>query len=627
MRDAVGRQSTPRPLPDWTALADAATATDSCPAKREVRQRINEALVGFDLGGAEPQALQRQVLARHFIDLEIEGDRRSASYSTQAVIEAERSITRIGPRIAARPDRRLALGQVEQALQGTTCDVEQSRAVRAATAGQDLAVIEGPAGAGKSTLLRPIIQAYRDAGYAPIVTAPAWKVAEALGEAVETPYEVLATLVGKNARPSHRIGPASVVIVDEAGMVGARTMGSLLGEVERAGAKIILVGDRQQLKPVEAGPALSLLMDHIPAACHTELREVRRQHSVGERVQALRWRAQSPDAAMDAIEHARANKTWHGVETAQATIDTAVTLWAGLERDDEHAVVLARSNAEARAINERIRKLRREAGEIADTDHLAVAADQSGTLFELALARGDRVRITRKIAGKSLINGTEGTIREVKSDTDGMLTITLMVDDEIISVTHKDLRDPVSGGIKLAHAYAATVHSAQGATVDHTIIVAASGTRRWDANLAYVAASRHRAQCHWVVNEAPCRTSKNGQDPTEQEVMMRMATDLARPAEKASALARIELLMRQRDDEAAAIAAERPDSLNFLGKVLEDRYQDKVARALQIVVANLQNLVSSLREAIEKLRPTPARSPGLQQGIQPRARARDDDER
>ncbi|RJF89204.1 hypothetical protein D3874_21355 [Oleomonas cavernae] len=628
VRDTVGRQPAARPLPDWEAVADAVTATDSCPAKRVVRQHINEALVGCDLGGLEPQALQQQVIARHFIDLEAEGDRRSLAYTTQRVLEAERRITQIAPRLAARMDRRLAPVDVEAALFRANCDGEQSRTVRAVTGGGDLVVIEGPAGAGKTTLLKPVIEAYLAAGYAPIVTGPAWKVAQSLGEATGAPYEVLANLAGGKGDVPSRIGPASIVVVDESGMVGAPTMAAVLDRVEHAGAKVILVGDRQQLQPVEAGPALSLLLDHVPRDCYTEVKEVRRQRSATDRVQALRWRDQSPDSAEAAIEHARETGTWHAVDTPETAVDTAVDLWSRLERDDEHVLLLARSNLEARVINERIRALRRRAGQIGGEDYEVVAADQSGNLFALALACGDRIRLTRKIAGrKGLVNGTEATITAITMDETKMLTITMAVGGETVSVTERELRHPITGGIKLAHAYASTVHAAQGATVDHAIIVAAGGTRRWDANLAYVAASRHRDECHWVVNEAPARMPRNGRDPDEGEVTKRLAADLARPAEKASALLLFEQLIRLREKDAAVIEHDRPNSLNFLASFAEDRFQDKVANALLHVMHNLQSLARSMGEAIERLRaavPRVAEPPRL---VPPRSRTRDDWER
>jgi ATP-dependent exoDNAse (exonuclease V) alpha subunit len=45
----------------------------------------------------------------------------------------------------------------------------------------------------------------------------------------------------------------TVLIVDEAGMIGTRQWGELLVHVQQAGAKLIAVGDDNQFKAIEAG--------------------------------------------------------------------------------------------------------------------------------------------------------------------------------------------------------------------------------------------------------------------------------------------------------------------------------------------------------------------------------------
>src|SRR3546814_13693134 len=57
-------------------------------------------------------------------------------------------------------------------------------------------------------------------------------------------------------------------------MIGTRQMERLSAEVSRAGAKLVLVGDVQQLQAIEAGAAFRLLAERHGAA---ESGEVRRQ--------------------------------------------------------------------------------------------------------------------------------------------------------------------------------------------------------------------------------------------------------------------------------------------------------------------------------------------------------------
>src|SRR3546814_1220990 len=76
------------------------------------------------------------------------------------------------------------------------------------------------------------------------------------------------------------LGPRDVLVIDEAGMIGTRQMERVLSEAERAGAKVVLVGDAEQLQAIEAGAAFRALAERHGAA---EINEVRRQHEDWQR--------------------------------------------------------------------------------------------------------------------------------------------------------------------------------------------------------------------------------------------------------------------------------------------------------------------------------------------------------
>ncbi|WP_147385775.1 ATP-dependent DNA helicase [Oleomonas cavernae] len=471
VQSAVGRRVAEHPLPDWTMVAEEITAKDSCPRVRDARRKITEHLVGFNIDKSSLVEIQRQVISERFIDLGFDTS-REAICTTQAVLRAERRIVDIAPKIAARSAHALHPSQLEQALFYADCDHEQVLAFRAATSGRDLTVIEGAAGTGKSRTIGMVVEAYKAAGYQTLVTAPSWVATKGLGEAVGSDYSVLPELLNDLRGNKRWLPPTSVVIVDEAGMVGARSMASLLTEVESFGAKVILIGDRHQLQPVEAGPALSLALERLPHESYATLSTVRRQRSASDREQTLRWRAADPDAAFEAINFARAQGTWRSVKSEEQAADSAVDLWASFQAADEEVLILARTHAELRAITDRIRKKLRDSGQIVGEDAIILAADRQGNLFDLPIARGDQVRIGKRVRKKGLINGSGGTIQEISTTQDGVVEIKLLVDGRIVSVTSEELRDPESGGLKIRHGYASTTHAAQGVTVKNTIVVA-----------------------------------------------------------------------------------------------------------------------------------------------------------
>ena len=67
-----------------------------------------------------------------------------------------------------------------------------------------------------------------------------------------------------------------VLVIDEAGMVGTRQMERVLSHAAKAGAKIVLVGDQQQLQAIEAGAAFRTIHERHGGV---EISEVRRQLS------------------------------------------------------------------------------------------------------------------------------------------------------------------------------------------------------------------------------------------------------------------------------------------------------------------------------------------------------------
>jgi ATP-dependent exoDNAse (exonuclease V) alpha subunit len=83
-------------------------------------------------------------------------------------------------------------------------------------------------------------------------------------------------LLGDLDRGQERLDPRTVLVVDEAGMVGSRKLGRLLGHAHRARAKVVLVGDDRQLAAIDAGGGFRALRLRLGAS---ELVENRRQQA------------------------------------------------------------------------------------------------------------------------------------------------------------------------------------------------------------------------------------------------------------------------------------------------------------------------------------------------------------
>jgi ATP-dependent exoDNAse (exonuclease V) alpha subunit len=114
---------------------------------------------------------------------------------------------------------------------------------RLATSGAGVEVVVGKAGAGKTTALAVTREVFESAGYVVSGTALSARAAEELEVSAGIPSVTLARLLGELDDGTRVLGPRDVLVVDEAGMVGTRTIGRLIDATAASGAKLILVGD------------------------------------------------------------------------------------------------------------------------------------------------------------------------------------------------------------------------------------------------------------------------------------------------------------------------------------------------------------------------------------------------
>src|SRR5580658_2564887 len=123
--------------------------------------------------------------------------------------------------------------------------------------GDGAQVVVGRAGAGKTFALDGARAVWEAAGHPVVGTALAARAAAELQAGAGIPSTTVDRLLADLERPGPTSGLAyrSVVVVDEAAMVGTRKLARLLTAAERAHAKVVLVGDPRQLPEIDAGGA------------------------------------------------------------------------------------------------------------------------------------------------------------------------------------------------------------------------------------------------------------------------------------------------------------------------------------------------------------------------------------
>ncbi|WP_315715367.1 MULTISPECIES: Ti-type conjugative transfer relaxase TraA [unclassified Bradyrhizobium] len=394
-------------------------------------------------------------------------------FTTRGMIEAEQRLHQSAERMAERErhgvrdvDRRAALARAE--ARGLVLSGEQTEALAHVTNGRDLSVVLGHAGTGKSAMLGVARDAWEAAGFEVRGAALSGIAAENLGSGSGIASRTIASLEHGWEQGRDRLRSSDVLVIDEAGMVGTRQLERVLSHAAEAGAKVVLVGDPQQLQAIEAGAAFRSIHERHGGA---EIGEVRRQRQDWQREATRDLATGKVGQALGAY---RAYGTVHEAQTRKQARGDLIERW---DRDrqaspDRSRIILTHTNDEVRALNEAARERMRAAGDLGDEVHVTVVRGAR------TFASGDRVMFLQNERGLGVKNGTLGTIEQVSAQS-----MTVQTDDG------RSVRFDLKDYNRIDHGYAATIHKAQGMTVDRVHVLATPGM---DAHSSYVALSRHR---------------------------------------------------------------------------------------------------------------------------------------
>ena len=394
-------------------------------------------------------------------------------FTSRQMIETEQRLERATAMMTKRErhdvgdrHREAALARAE--ARGLVLSGEQRDAFDHITKPQDLGVIVGYAGTGKSAMLGVAKEAWEGGGLTVRGAALSGIAAENMEQGSGIGSRTITNIEHGWAQERDMLNSRDVLVIDEAGMVGTRQMERVLSHAQEMGAKVVLVGDPQQLQAIEAGAAFRAIHEQHGGV---EITEVRRQHMDWQR-DATRHLATGRTG--DAI-HAYAERGMvHAADTREMARGELVERWdrERIAAPDQSRIILTHTNDEVRALNEAARDRMRDAGQLGDD--VLVKAERGNRQF----ATGDRIMFLKNERGLEVKNGTLGTIEQV---SDKSMTVHL---DDSRSVTF-DMKDYAH----IDHGYAATIHKAQGMTVDRAHVLATPGM---DSHGAYVGMSRHR---------------------------------------------------------------------------------------------------------------------------------------
>lgn len=398
---------------------------------------------------------------------------------------------------------------------------EEQRAAVAAALTRPLLLVSGGPGTGKTSIVVAILRALaRQPGFRAedvALAAPTGKAAQRMGEAIRgalarvpEPTEAdrligtlepttLHRLLGWNpatGRTKHHGAhplPARVVIVDEGSMVGLELM-HLLTRALDAGARLIVLGDAEQLPSVEAGCVFRDLLGALPG-CASWLRQSFRMDPSdpeGGRVYQLSRALLDPGQPLDVtLRHHAGGVAFSGTEALEGDREAFLDRWmtevldAPAQARETRQAFRRRDGAwlpgdlarlaacTARHGRGRLLSPLREAPGLLATAGLNRALHHrwqrltgAGLRQDLAFLPGEPVLFTTNDHGRQLFNGDQGLVILVSDDG---------------APARQAVAFPRGGGFAvhplapilhaLEPAYALTVHKSQGSEFEKVALV------------------------------------------------------------------------------------------------------------------------------------------------------------
>lgn len=444
-------------------------------------------------GGAEKaQEVAKEFIEQKFcISLGLD-EKYNALFTTQAILDNEKAM--INGAKALRKQNKFMLNQhvVEHAILAKSFPLsdEQNEVVYSACQNNAFDIIQGSAGVGKSALMDCVGNAYKSSGYKVIGCAIAKSAANNLADEANIQTFTIAKLLKDKS-----LAENSVLIVDEAGQVSTKDLRKLIDLVNRKGSKLILVGEDKQLDAIEHGGALKYLSQPEILGT-TRVKTIKRQREPWAREVVADFRDGKAQRALKMLDE---KGMLNFADDAEQTKKLLIEKWNHfrIHQPEKKSLILAQRWQDVTQLNDKVRSILQAEGKI-DSKELSIKCSVSGKPFINKFAIGERIRLTKNDYSKNLSNGDLGNIVDIQAQIDGSYDFKVKLDNGNKVTINTDEYCNDDGHLYMTQAYAMTVYSSQGLTIDGDVFV--YYTSGMDRANTYVACSRQKDNSHLFIN-------------------------------------------------------------------------------------------------------------------------------
>ncbi|HET6190479.1 MAG TPA: MobF family relaxase [Trebonia sp.] len=379
--------------------------------------------------------------------------------------------------------QRVSAAAAAEALDGTTLDYDQrAAALGLLTSARAVSVLVAPAGTGKTYTMAQFAQVWTALAGGRVIGLTMSENASRVmaGEGMSEAHNIARFFARRIA-----VGEGDVLVVDEASQVSTADLARIVNLAYRAGARVILTGDTEQARAVEAGGMFQLIGAEGE---RYQLAEVRRFAESWERKASLQLRA--GDMAAWA-EYGSRGRVREGPQ--DRVYDNAVGWYLTDTAQGKTSLLLAGTNEEAARLAGLVRERRIEAGELPGGREITLRDGNPASRGDLVRARLNAAEVDA--GGQPLAN--RDVLRITGWEGEGPARR---------AVAQRQLNRPDASGRQWSNeftvpaayleenaelAYAGNVYVAQGRTVDTAHLVVSEGMSR---DLLYVGMTRGREE-------------------------------------------------------------------------------------------------------------------------------------
>lgn len=363
---------------------------------------------------------------------------------------------------------------------------EQASVLKHLVAEGDLKNVIGYAGTGKSRLLGASRELWETSGYRVLGATLSGIAAQNLEASSGIESRTLASRLHAWDRGEELLGSKDILVIDEAGMIGSRQMAEITNEANKHGAKVVLMGDPEQLQAIQAGAAFRGILERTS---YVELTDIWRQREAWQKDATVQLATSQTKEAL--LQYA-AHDCIHEFNTQSQAKEALIDAWndARISHTDQSQLMLAYTRRDVNELNLYARELRQSLGELGESHSLMTERG------ERQFADGERIYFLKNDRDLGVKNGTLGTIVEMNHDV-----LTVHIDKGDADQPHS-IQFSMNQYNQLDYGYAATIHKGQGVTVDRSFLLA---SQYLDRHATYVAMTRHRdgADIYWSKEEFP----------------------------------------------------------------------------------------------------------------------------